>query len=80
MQVLSTRDVEPVSAGLTWGQFGVGLAMLSLGLGIAATGGLGGLAIGVIWGAGYAADLAVAGTALGLAGGGGAVLGNALYD
>lgn len=80
MHVLSTHDAEPVAGGLTWGQFGVGLAMLSLGVGIAATGGLSGIALGVIWGAGYATDLAIAGTALGLAGGGGAVIGNALYD
>ena len=80
MHVLSTNDLEEVSAGLTWAQIGVGLAMVGLGLSIAATGGLSGVAVGAIWGAGFAADFAVAGTGLALAGGGGLVIGNGISD
>ncbi len=80
MQVMTSSEVEDVAAGVTWQQISVGLAMLSLGVGIAATGGLGGLAIGAIVGAGYATDLALAGAALGLAAGGGAVIGGGIVD
>ena len=80
MQVLDMHDQEGVTGGVTWGQVGVGLGMLSLAVSIAATGGLSGIAIGIIAGAGLGADFAVAGAALGLAGAGGALIGRGMQQ
>ena len=80
MHELSNQQAESVGAGLTWAQIGVGLAIVGIGLSIAGTGGLGGLAIGVIFGAGAGADITLASTALALAGGGGLVIGNGIDD
>ena len=75
MKTLQENEVEAVGGAVTWQQIGVGLGMVSLAVSIAATGGLGGLAVGLIVGAGYGTDLALALTAVGLAGGGGAMIG-----
>ena len=74
MRTLRIREVDEV----TGRQVGVGLAMISLAVSLAATGGLGGIAVGAILGAGYGTDLARAATALGLADGGGVVVGTGL--
>ena len=50
------------------------LGILALGITIAATGGLAGIAVGMITGAGTAGEIGLAGLAAGMAGAGGATL------
>lgn len=75
MQVLTIQDQQDVAGGITWGQVGVGLAMVSLGITVAATGGLALMPLGAIAFAGASTDFVLAGTAFGLAAGGGAMIG-----
>ena len=80
MNVLAINEIDAVAAGVTWGQVGVGLAMLSLGVAVVMSGGLAAMPIGIIAGAGFSADLAIAGTGLLLSGGGGGVIGAGLRN
>ncbi len=80
MHALTRGEVEQVGAGITWQQVSAGLGILALGISIAATGGMAGIAIGVIAGAGTAGEIGLAGLAQGLAGAGGATIGGGLAD
>lgn len=80
MQEVTMNDADAIGGGVTWQQVSARLGMLALGITIAATGGLGGIAIGVIAGAGTAGELGLAGVALGLAGAGGFTLGGGLAN
>lgn len=75
MQALTMDDVQDVGGGVTWQQVSAGLGILALGITIAATGGMAGIAIGVIAGAGTAGEIGLAGLAVGLAGAGGTTIG-----
>ena len=78
MHTLTSYEVEDVSAGITWAEFGVGLGIIALGVTIVASAGLGGLAIGVIAGAGTFGEIGVASAALGMAGLGGFTIGDSM--
>jgi hypothetical protein len=80
MNVLTIDQVEDVSAGVNWGAISAGVGIVALGLSIAATGGLAGIAIGVIAGAGTLGELGLAGVALGLSGVGGVAIGAGLQN
>ena len=80
MQVLNSVEMNEVAGGdWGWDAIGVGIAGVGLGLAIVATGGLGGIAVGVIWGAGTAGELLTAGAGIAAAGGGGAAIGYGMY-
>ncbi len=78
MNQLTMTELDEVSAGLTWQQIGVGVAIVSLAISIAATGGLAAIPVGTILGAGLASEIGLAGFAVGLAGAGGAVAGSGM--
>ena len=76
MRELKLTEMDEVSGGLEMAE-GVmmGVALFGLGLAIVGTGGLAGLAVGVIWGAGTAGEIGVAAAGVALAGAGGAAAG-----
>lgn len=75
MYALSTNELDDVSAGVTWQQVSVGIGLVALGVSIAATGGLAGIGVGIILGAGFGGEIGLAAAALGLAGAGGTTIG-----
>jgi hypothetical protein len=75
---LTAGELAEVSgADVTWGEIGIGIGLVGLGITIAATGGLAAVPIAV-FGAATGGELFLAGTALGLAGGGGFLIGAGL--
>jgi len=75
IQALNNAGMNEVAGGVIWEAIDVGVAAVGLGLAIVETGGLGGLAVGVIWGADTAGELLTAGAGLAAAGGGGVAMG-----
>lgn len=74
MNILTHDEIDQVSGGLVinWGNVRNGAAIAGLGISIAVAAGLtGGLAVGVILGAGTIGELLSGGAALGLAAAGG---------
>ena len=79
MRELTLNEVEVVSGGdVDWGVVGTGAGLIGLGIAIAATGGLAGLGVGLIVGAGTFGEMAVAGAAVASAGLGGFAIGEAV--
>lgn len=77
MRTLNGTEVSEVSGGvINVPEIGVGIAAFGLGLALTvATGGIGPIAIGIIWGAGTAGEIGVAAAAVGLAAAGGGLAG-----
>ena len=82
MRELTDREVEQVSGGggveVNWGMVTTGLAMIGLGVAIASTSGLAGVAVPLILGAGTGWEIGVGVAAVSLAGGGSILSGSAI--
>ena len=77
MRELSLNEVQSVAGGdIDWSMVGAAVAIVGLGVAIAATGGLAGIGVGIIAGAGTVGEIGVAATAVALAGAGGVVAGS----
>lgn len=80
MYALSTDEAEEVSAGLAYQTVALGFAIAAFAVSIAVTGGIAGVGLGIILGAGTAGEIGLAAAALGLAGWGGATIGDGIAD
>ena len=82
MRELTDLEVEQVSGGggveVNWGMVTTGLAMIGLGVAIASTSGLAGVAVPLILGAGTGWEIGVGVAAVSLAGGGSILSGRAV--
>jgi hypothetical protein len=81
MYALTEDQIEQVSGAVNWAEVGIGCAIISLGIAFTvASGGLGGIALSVIAGAGTAGEIMVAASAVGLSALGGYVAGGAFTN
>lgn len=81
MYALTAEQIDEVSGAINWAEVGIGCAIISLGIAFTVvSGGLGGIAVGVIAGAGTAGEIMVAATAVGLSALGGYVAGGAFTN
>ena len=79
MRTLSTSEVEQVGGGLrmSWGEMAAGAGVAALGF--IATGGIGDIALGILWGAGTLGEIGTAGFGVGAAGAGGYMMGGGKF-
>lgn len=75
---LSNQELMSVDGGIDWNAIKTGLAIVALGVAIAATAGLATVPIAVIVGAGTVGEIVVAGAAVTAAATGGATIGYGL--
>ena len=74
MRTLNMKEVEQVGGGLfKWDEIAAGAGVAALGF--LATGGIGDIALGIIWGAGTIGEIGTAGFGIGAAGAGGYMMG-----
>jgi hypothetical protein len=81
MYALTEEQIDDVSGAINWAEVAMGCAIISLGVTFTVvSGGLGGIAVGVIAGAGTAGEIFVAASAVGLSALGGYVAGGAFTN
>lgn len=77
MYALSNEQIDQVSGAVNWGEVGAGAAVISLGIAFTvASGGIGGVGVLAIAGAGTAGEIMVASAAVGLSALGGYSMGS----
>lgn len=81
MYALTEDQIEQVSGAINWSEVAAGATIISLGIAFTvASGGLGGLPVLAIVGAGTAGEIAVAASAVGLAALGGYAMGSGFVN